>query len=195
LRKGVQTSEIRLCLCRRQRNYRAFPHGAGKTALPRTEKSTALTIEEERQLLAALEGNRYKYIFICILYLGLRRSELKTASFEENFVTVVSAKQRKGRTETVRRIPITPMLRKYMPLGDLPQVRDDTLSAVFKQICPNHHLHELRHTFITRCQECGVPREVVSVWAGHKADNTMTSNVYTHFSDEYMLSEARKVLY
>ncbi|MDE6441559.1 MAG: tyrosine-type recombinase/integrase, partial [Clostridia bacterium] len=71
----------------------------------------------------------------------------------------------------------------------------DLLSRSFKDLCPSHHLHELRHTFITRCQECGVPREVVSVWAGHSADNTMTSNVYTHFSDEFMLVEAQKIDY
>ena len=71
----------------------------------------------------------------------------------------------------------------------------DVLTHNFKRLCPSHHLHELRHTFITRCQECGVPREVVSVWAGHAADNTMTSNVYTHFSEEFLLSEALKVDY
>lgn len=71
----------------------------------------------------------------------------------------------------------------------------DRLTKHFKSLCPAHHLHELRHTFITRCQECGVPREVVSVWAGHAADNTMTSNVYTHFSEEFLLAEAKKVDY
>lgn len=71
----------------------------------------------------------------------------------------------------------------------------DMLSRAFKDLCPSHHLHELRHTFITRAQECGVPREVVSVWAGHAADNTQTSIVYTHFSDEFMLSEGKKVDY
>lgn len=79
------------------------------------ESGVALTIEEERVFLAALEGSEYKFLFICILYLGLRRSEVKSIVFDENFVTVVSAKQRRGRREQVRRIPITPMLRKYLP--------------------------------------------------------------------------------
>ena len=59
----------------------------------------------------------------------------------------------------------------------------------------NHHLHDLRHTFITRAQECGIRREIVSLWAGHKADNTMTSNVYTHFSREYQKAEIMKFDY
>ena len=71
----------------------------------------------------------------------------------------------------------------------------DILSRHFKLLCPSHHLHELRHTFITRCQECGVAREVVSVWAGHAADKTMTSTVYTHFSDEFMAEQGAKVDY
>ena len=60
---------------------------------------------------------------------------------------------------------------------------------------PGRHLHELRHTFITRCQECGISRELTSVWAGHKADNSMTSTVYTHFSEKFQLSEAQKLDY
>ena len=157
---------------------------------------SALTKDEESRLLSALEGNKYKTTFICYLYLGCRRCELKTAIFEEDFVSVITAKKRKGRPEERRRIPITPMLRKYLPFSeDLPKLRDDSMSDLFKNFCPNHHLHDLRHTFITRCQECGVPREVVSVWAGHKADETMTSNVYTHFSDEFMKEQALKVLY
>ena len=89
------------------------------------------------------------------------------------------------------------MLRKYLNLldGELPVISLDKLTHRFPDFAPGHHLHELRHTFITRAQECGIPRELVSLWAGHRADNTMTSNVYTHFSDEFQLSEAKKFLY
>lgn len=69
------------------------------------------------------------------------------------------------------------------------------VTQAMKRLMPAHHLHDLRHTFITRAQECGVDREVVSVWAGHAADGTQTSNVYTHFSREFMLQEGRKVIY
>lgn len=69
------------------------------------------------------------------------------------------------------------------------------LTQAMKRLMPAHHLHELRHTFVTRAQECGVPREAVSVWAGHAADETQTTKVYTHFSKEFMLQEGRKVIY
>lgn len=90
------------------------------------------------------------------------------------------------------------MLAPYLSDFDIAQlnvIRPDALTQAFKRLMPSHHLHELRHTFITRCQECGVAREIVSVWAGHAADNTQTSNVYTHFSREFMLNEAQKVIY
>ena len=159
------------------------------------ETGIALTVEEENMFLDALEGSEYKFLFICILYLGLRRSEVKSIVFDENFITVVSAKQRLGHREQIRKIPITPMLRKYLPAKEIPQITDNAISHIFKRFCPNHHVHDLRHTFITRCQECGVSRQLVSLWAGHKADDTITTNVYTHFSEEFQLKEAKKVLY
>lgn len=129
---------------------------------------------------------------------GIRRSELAGARIEGQFVSVICAKTRKGFQEKRRLIPITPILARWLPgfdMAALNEVRPDALTQAMKRLMPAHHLHELRHTFITRCQECGVPREVVSVWAGHAADSTMTSNVYTHFSQEFMLKEAAKVIY
>ena len=61
-----------------------------------------------------------------------------------------------------------------------------------KRLFSNHHPHELRHTFITRCKECGVQSEVVSIWAGHSLSGTITTTVYTHYSDEFQLKEAEK---
>ena len=162
----------------------------------------ALTLEEERQFLSLLNTSKclpqIKDALLFLLYTGIRRSELAGARIEGQFVSVICAKTRKGFQEKRRLIPITPMLARWLPgfdMAALNAVRPDALTQAMKRLMPAHHLHELRHTFITRCQECGVPREVVSVWAGHAADNTMTSNVYTHFSQEFMLKEAAKVIY
>ena len=131
----------------------------------------------------------------------MRRAELCTARIEKGFVIVKNGKRRLSELETERKIPITPMLKPFIDRATAAELCEalsyscDVLSRAFKQLCPAHHLHELRHTFVTRCQECGVAREVVSVWAGHSADNTMTSTVYTHFSEEFMLSEGKKVDY
>lgn len=162
----------------------------------------ALTLDEERELLKLISESKcdeeIKHSLIFLLYTGIRRSELASAVIEDGFVSVVCAKNRKNYNEKRRLIPITPMLAVWMHVFDIEKlrsVRPDALTQAMKRLMPEHHLHELRHTFITRCQECGVPREVVSVWAGHAADSTQTSKVYTHFSREFMIKEAQKVDY
>lgn len=161
------------------------------------KKGVALTMHEERALIKSIQGTFSELGLALLLYAGMRRGELNSARMENGFIVVTNGKTRRGMLNTERKIPITPMLAPYLNgLESLPTFpAGETLTHAFKRICPDHHLHELRHTFITRCQECGVPREVVSVWAGHAADHTMTSNVYTHFSDDYMKNEAKKVNY
>ena len=166
------------------------------------QNGVALTLEEEREFLRRIENSNcideIKAALIFLLYTGARRSELAGARIEDGFVSVICAKVRKGFNEKRRLIPITPKLAEWMHVFELEKMRKlrpDALTQAFKRLMPAHHLHELRHTFITRCQECGVPREVVSVWAGHAADGTQTSNVYTHFSREFMIKEAQKVSY
>ena len=164
-------------------------------------KGTALSIEEELALLSALKGSEYELSLILLLYGGMRRGELASVRIADGFLIVQNGKRRINQLVTERKIPITPMLERYLAkvspreLKAATKQKTETLTKNFKRLCPSHHLHELRHTFITRCQECGVPREVVSVWAGHAADKTMTSNVYTHFSDEFMLAQGKKVDY
>lgn len=166
------------------------------------ENGKALTLTEEKELIEKIAKSKclpeVGNALLFLLYTGIRRSELASALIEDDFVRVTCAKTRKGYREKQRLIPLTPMLARHLPNMDLETmrtVRPDALTQAMKRLMPEHHLHELRHTFITRCQECGVAREIVSVWAGHTADSTMTSNVYTHFSREFMLKEAEKVIY
>ncbi len=166
------------------------------------QNGVALTLEEEREFLRRIEASKcapeIRAGLIFILYTGIRRSELASAKIVDGCVEVTNSKTRKGFKPKPRFIPVTPMLAAWMHVFDLEKMRKlrpDALTQAFKRLMPEHHLHELRHTFITRCQECGVPREVVSVWVGHAPDNTQTSNVYTHFSREFMIKEAQKVSY
>ena len=93
------------------------------------------------------------------------------------------------------------MLADVLPsinLAEIKTIRPDILTKWVSKIMPNHHCHDLRHTFITRCQECGVPTPIVSLWAGHKIsgiDSSLTVKVYSHYSEETQLAEARKVRY
>lgn len=142
----------------------------------------------------------YRYNFVVILYTGLRRSELKTATFDEHFVTVLSSKQRFGRPEKLRSIPISPILRKFFPLGEMPDVRDDTLSSVFKEINDalgmQHTLHDLRKTFNTRARTCGIPKLLAQHWLGHKPSrDDVNESHYMEYPIEYQLEEIKKFDY
>ncbi len=67
----------------------------------------------------------------------------------------------------------------------------ETVSRAFGKLCKGHHLHELRHTYITRCCESGVNVNVCQQLVGHKTAD-MTINVYTHVLDDFKRKEAAK---
>ena len=166
------------------------------------EHGTALTLEEEKNLINLFKTKKTVSLqaFVFILYTGIRRSELASVEIENGFVNVTCAKIRKGKKEKTRRIPISPMLQKYLPQIDLEKIKAlkmTNISKTFKEFMPTHHLHELRHTFITRCQEVGIRREIVSLWAGHVADSSITSTVYTHLekNEQIQLDEIKKFKY
>lgn len=90
------------------------------------------------------------------------------------------------------------MMKRVLPYIDFEKSKNvnvNSLQSAMKRLFPEHHSHELRHTFISRCKESGVPSEVVSIWAGHSLSGTITTTVYTHYSDEFYLKEAEKVDY
>ncbi len=164
-----------------------------------TKHGEAFTMEEERTLVDKCISSNCpeKYAYILLLFTGIRRSELASATVSPQWVTVVTSKTRKGMAQKTRKIPVSPMLKPFLPFmtAENLNVAPNTLTRGFSKMNPGRHLHELRHTFITRCQECGITRELTSLWAGHSADNTMTSTVYTHLSDEYQLGEIQKLRY
>ena len=154
----------------------------------------ALSKEEIADFIERCKGSFYQKQFMLYLYTGIRRSEIASATFDENFVTVANGKCRKGEKQTFRKIPIAPGLRKYLPIGaaDLAKC-GKVMTNVFKKLFPAHQLYDLRHTFTTRAQESGIAKEVVDVWTGHVNRSDMTTAVYTHFSDDFMLREIEKL--
>lgn len=169
------------------------------------KKGSALTLEEEKALIAFCDKNREfaaSSALLVLLFFGLRRSELKTIRIEGESLVCVSSKTLLGRQEVERRIPFTPAFRKVLPIVDFEKAKNanvNTLSNTFKKVLPNHHPHELRYTFITRCKECGVNPEIVMLWDGHEEDKDVKSSKidrgYTDFSWEFQLKEAQKVDY
>ena len=158
-----------------------------------------LSKQEELELLAAVRGKEYEVMIVLALYSGLRPCELPSAKVAGEFVVAQNRKQKSAKV-VFKKIPITPMLEPYRALleQELPtraaKFSKFMLDKTFKAAMPSHRLYDLRDTFATRCQECGVPETVVQAWMGH-VPRTLLGKVYTKFSDDYLLSEGKKVKY
>lgn len=181
-----------------------IPSPMKKVVLPayQTKKGEALTKDEETRLVNYCKSHKDVEgtdALLVLLYFGLRKSELKSIEIiDGKWLQCETSKERLGQNVVFRKIPFTPQARKILPYIDFERAKNtnlNTISTRMKRLLPNHHPHELRHTFISRCKECGVPSEVVSIWAGHSLSGTITSTVYTHYSEEFQLKEAEKVVY
>lgn len=166
------------------------------------EHGVPLNRAEEAALVKALaaSGNVYAQAYVFMTYTGVRRSELASVELADGWITVISSKTPKGIKTKMRSLPVSPMLARVMPLIDVESIKAITpgmLTKHIKDYFPAHHTHDLRHTFITRCQECGIQRELVSLWAGHAADSSQTTLVYTHLEQnrDHQAEEMQKFDY
>ena len=133
-----------------------------KIVLPYYEpkKGSALTKEEEKTLVEWCiehKDNEASSALLVLLYFGLRRSELKTISVEDEMLTCTTSKTKMGRSEVKRSIPFTPVFRRVLPYVDFEKARNtnvNTIYTTFKRLFPHRHTHELRYNFITRAKEC-----------------------------------------
>ena len=181
-----------------------LPSPMKKVVLPayQTRRGQALTKDEEARLVNYCKTHKNVEgtdALLVLLYFGLRKSELKSIEIVDGkWLQCETSKERLGQNVVLRKIPFTPMVKKVLPYIDFERAKNtnlNTISTRMKRLLPNHHPHELRHTFISRCKEAGVTSEVVSIWAGHSLSGTITSTVYTHYSEEFQLKEAEKVVY
>lgn len=169
------------------------------------KKGKAFTKADEKTLINFCKVNSH-YVassaLLVLLYTGMRVGELASMTYDDKFIYCKSEKTRRGYADVIRKIPISPMLRKVMPLIDLEQARTisrHTVRDTIKRIFPDRHTHELRYTFITRAKEMGCNPELVMAWVGHEYDaDVKTSKVdrgYTDYSQEYVLKEINKIEY
>lgn len=61
-------------------------------------------------------------------------------------------------------------------------------------IADHIHTHVLRLTFITRCQEKGIPLVVIQALVGHVEGSSITNDVYTSVSVDFMKQELDKMV-
>ena len=120
------------------------------------KKGNAFTKAEEKRIVDFCAANRQfagNSGVLLLLYTGMRVGEIDSMQFDGKYITCVSEKTRKGRKDVIRKIPLSPMMKRVMPLIDFEQakaVSRFTIRDALKRIFPDRHVHELRYTFITR---------------------------------------------
>ena len=153
----------------------------------------AFTKDEEKQLFAKTSGTPYQIMFAVALYTGIRPNEYKTARIDNGFIVARNSKQHDGKEHT-KRIPITPMLAPYVDgVEKLKFYIPNRLRDKLLEILPYHKLYDMRTTFYTRCQECGVSEVARKLFVGHSLGGL--ADTYTDVSDEYLKAEASKLDY
>ena len=151
----------------------------------------ALSKQEELTLLKATENTDYQLMFAIALYTGMRPNEYCTAKIDNGFIVCKNSKRKNGKFE-LKKIPITPMLKPYLTNAtQLNFYPLDKLRKKFNSILSNHILYDLRTTFYSRCDECGVSDVAKKLFVGHSLGEL--GNAYTDLSDEYLLKEGDKI--
>ena len=138
-------------------------------------------------------GTRYQLLFAVVLYTGLRPNEYRTARIDGDFIVARNSKQKDGK-EHFKKIPVTPMLAPYLfGVAELNFVDLKYMTDKLHEVLPEHKLYDLRTTFYTRCQECGVAEVAIKTFVGHSLGGL--ADTYTDLSDEYLLREGGKFRY
>lgn len=175
------------------------------------KQSQALTKAEQAVFLQELKNSRVKWLMLFYLCTGVRRSEATAIEWtdideEEKLIFIKGTK-----TESSHRYIVLTDEIKFILDGQKSQIESDMntkyktthpekifdynpeyLSHVFKKLCPNHHLHDLRHTFVTRCCESGMNVNVCQQLVGHSTPQ-LTMSIYTHVFDEFKRKEVQKL--
>lgn len=122
------------------------------------------------------------------IYTGCRYEELYELQPENCFpdhIEIVSAKTEAGK----RIVPLCDKILKLLPVAPIPSYY--AFNKHFKEILPEYHIHDTRHTFISLMTEAEVDPRIIKVIVGHKtADIT---DLYTHITLEAMLEAVNKI--
>ena len=133
--------------------------------------------------------DRIRQASYLLFFFGLRPCEIdEELRREGNFLICRNRKRKNGKIE-YKKIPIPRQANDYIdweqPLtfGVTAKVYYEWYKELFGDKTP----YSFRHTFCTVCQEF-VRQEIVDIWMGDSPQR-LIGKVYTHFSDEFMLSQ------
>lgn len=161
----------------------------------------ALSDADEKVIEKYLIENNLDFFLVC-LYQGLRHGECAALTIEDfdfenktlcinksinQFNEIDNTKNK----QSVRTMPLfektIEIMKKYVNTpGRIFNIHYGAFQKQWKKVIsettPNKHyaIHSLRHTFVTRCQEAGVPLHIIQKWVGHATGSSVTTRVYTH---------------
>ena len=162
------------------------------------KKGKALTNDEQSAYVQAIATEPMRPLWLFYLLSGCRCQEALALKWADIDTEQKRVYIRGTKTETAERyIPLFPQLAEL--LASLPKdgetVFPYTLRAVqwnFNRIRKQHgfqfRIHDLRHTFATRCLESGIAPNTVQKWLGHASIAT-TANVYSHILTDFERQE------
>lgn len=187
------------------RNYCDFV----KVEPVKSEIERLLFTPEEIAILWANEGRVEVDVTLCLLYSGMRLSELlgaKKENIKDGFITLVQAKNQ----SSIRTIPIHPKTQhiidhylegktqtlfydRYIPVAPS-RFHSVCIPKLEKLLGVRHLSHDARHTFITRAHELGIDELTVKKIVGH-APESITARVYTHISNAELAEAIKRIEY
>lgn len=167
----------------------------------------ALSTEELLKFLNDIKGHRYERYYTFLLLTGARRQEALDFSYNDIILNndMLFIKGTKT-TLSVRYVPVFPELYNVLGFNNKEDFKSyvkingnvrpfhfsaSRISKEFKRFCPGHKLHDLRHTFATRCLECDISMKVVQGWLGHSRLDT-TASIYSHVLPDFEKKESTK---
>ena len=170
--------------------------------------------DEEIQLIKELaENNDIAKLIMIYFYTGLRPSELLNIEvtnvfLNENYM-IGGSKTKAGKNRT---IPIHSKIKDYIKYfynqnkkylissnGTNKKIAYDyyqkSFNKLMNQLGLNHSPYDTRHTFGTKCSECGISESNIKRLMGHSLSNDVTNDVYIHKAVEELIKEVEKIIY
>ncbi len=170
---------------------------------PKHKKVNGLAFSNEDELkLIEILNNQHLDMYLLCLYQGLRKGEalaltINDIDFKEKTININKSLNEKNKIDTTKNIysnRIIPLFDKLIKILEQYKDKKERIfeytykqgSHIFENILKenfkgkNYTQHSLRHTFITNCQEKGIPLHIIQKWVGHNIGSQVTSQVYTH---------------
>lgn len=150
------------------------------------------------------------------LYQGLRKGEVlgltaEDVDLENNALTINKALSDRGFLDTTKNTSSNRIMPIFNPTIEIlkninlktkdrlfnisnAKMQSDFTKAIEElKLNPKYTIHSLRHTFITNCQDSGIPEHIIQSWVGHTIGSNVTKTVYTHIQKESNLLNINKL--